>query len=358
MPRSRELRGVVVPDVDDRAVKRNVERPLSRTMDRVGRITPTLNLDGIRNQVSNLFGGGGGGGAAGGGLGRDSVQVAQLDALDDIKDILRRQDGGGGRGGGLLTGLGLGRALGGGGAALGLGAAGTAAGLFGLAGGAWKGTEMLNEEVGMFSNEEISNAIPGGIMTGFPKHLARGSSSLLGLSGDIGERLGLVENADEFEQSLKRGMTSAADTFLSRMEVGLQWWTEDVPEAIRSLRFPKLPDLSNLQLPGPVRRAVDVFDQLSGGGGMTSRTVDLSERASDPSLSFSERRLAQGALGNRRRQGESDTVTVESPILDIDEIRIDGRDILNDLQQKLDQKLSELEREVSKLEDEIKRSGL
>lgn len=151
------ITGIVKPSMDDGALDRET-RKLEQVVEEASTIRPNLDLRGVGRRLSNTLqravpgagllggiigrgGGAGGGDAVGAAVGGEGIQAAQLEVLDDIHDELEKigasggmGGGGGGGAGGLLTGLGIGRAVGGGGTALaglgmaGLGTAGAMAG--------------------------------------------------------------------------------------------------------------------------------------------------------------------------------------------------------------------------------------
>lgn len=135
---------LTVPDRELRSVRTQIE-------DEVGAVT----VDVAPSRMPARTDGG-----PAGGVGAQGVQVTQLEVLKDIKDLLEKQaatGGGDGGGGGLLTGLGLGRALSGGGGR-GLAAGGLfAGGTTGLAAGSVVAAGTL---AGLEGRQQLQQRVP------------------------------------------------------------------------------------------------------------------------------------------------------------------------------------------------------
>lgn len=245
MARESRLTGVVVPDVDDRAMEQNVQRPMERALDRASNITPDLNMRGVGQRLSRLvpggglladaIGGGGRGGQTVGGLGETDIQAAQLAKLEDIHDEIRKGNiseaqsgggGGGGVGGSLLAGFGLRSLIGGGSggllSALGIGT--TAGGAAGITAGA-------GALAGL--RDRISRRAPETGMGLFP--ISPGSPALLGMSS-IRQQLG-IERPRSFED-----LPSPPDLGLGNIQM------PDLPD-LSSMEWPELPGLNSLEWP-------------------------------------------------------------------------------------------------------------
>jgi hypothetical protein len=206
--------------------------------DRLGGFSVRATAGGTRSSVSPLSDGGR---SVGGGI-RETL-TEQTDVLVQIRDAIEEgsfaaasgQGGGGGTtiisGGGALGRLGS--------------AAGTvarAAGPVGLAAGAGY---VLQDQLGKFEPEKflglnknpLFSALNG--ITGGGAGAAVGLGNiLLGQSGDIGEALGLVDDADAFEQSLIDGARSAKQQLIEGSKTGVAFWTKDVPAALSDLSPP------------------------------------------------------------------------------------------------------------------------
>lgn len=200
MARQSEIRAVVAPEPDDRSLGQTADRveeslgeAVNNAFDprqiasKVGRALQRSVPGGsiLGSVFDRLRGGaaGGGGGAGGGATGDTTVAVAQLEALQDIRDILEKRavsggggaGGGGGGGAGLLGGLGIARLLGGGGLAS-LGMAGALLGSAGIAGA------FLGSRVGSASPGEL--ATPGQRGLEFVQQMQAGG-------GNVGTSLGI-----------------------------------------------------------------------------------------------------------------------------------------------------------------------
>ena len=312
------MRGVVKPDFDDRALDREVSK-LERRMDDAARIVPELNIGSrLRSQLESLVPGGkqiGRGvdrvrdklspasqqqtSSTQGARSTETLLVAQLDKLTDIEDMIEklavtdRGDGGGGGGGGAGLGFTLGRVFGGGGGGI--------AGLLGGTAGTVAGGIGLSALLGNPANE--------GTLT---NRAGDAGARLLG-----GERFANM-SGDERQAETYRRIQQATNDLSDRLSTvvsdiqSFEWPIPEIPE----LRVPEVPALDVPDLPRlefetpPWLGRIEQF--LSGplfGSGQT-----VAERAGDQSLSFSERRLAQGDAGNRARQGKPLDVQVENEV--------------------------------------------
>jgi hypothetical protein len=163
-----------------------------------------------------------------GGTGRRSIRdiyETQTELLVQIRDAIEEGSFANSGGGGttILGGLGLGGAV---------GTAGAVGGAIGLGGliqnqfGEFSITELMEQQLS--PEMSIANAFTGG---GAGAAMGLGNI-LLEQSGDIGEMLGLVDDAEAFEQSLIDGGMQLRETIIEGSRTGVAFWTEDVPQAI------------------------------------------------------------------------------------------------------------------------------
>jgi len=156
MSRRAEVAGIIRPEVDDRALDREAQDMEGR-LDEAATLSPDIDVRGLQRQLERAIPGGGaigtaidavtgggGGGQVGGAdavpSGDGTVQMAQLEVLNDIQDELEKLAGGGiasGDGGGAAGGGGLLASLSGG--ALGTSGGGLLGGAAATAGGALAG---------------------------------------------------------------------------------------------------------------------------------------------------------------------------------------------------------------------------
>lgn len=209
---------------------------------------------GVRASITPAISDGGQAGGGGGGL-RDRL-TEQTDVLIQIRDAIEEQAfsqaaGGGGGGTTIISG---GGALGKLGSAA--GTAARAAGPIGLAAGAGY---LAQDQLGKFEPEKLLglNKNPlfnllNGITGGGAGAVLGIGNILLGQSGDIGEALGLVDDADAFEQSLIDGARDAKQQLIEGSKVGVAFWTKDIPSAIANLDPPSwVQDLTSFRLTEP-----------------------------------------------------------------------------------------------------------
>jgi hypothetical protein len=163
-----------------------------------------------------------------GGTGRRSVRdifETQTELLVQIRDAIEEGSFANSGGGGttILGGIGLGGAI---------GTAGAVGGAIGLGGliqnqfGEFSITDLMEQQLS--PEMSIANAFTGG---GAGAAMGLGNI-LLEQSGDIGEMLGLVDDAEAFEQSLIDGGMQLRETIIEGSRTGVAFWTEDVPQAI------------------------------------------------------------------------------------------------------------------------------
>jgi hypothetical protein len=180
----------------------------------------------------------------------------------------------------------------------------------------------------------VANALTGG-----------GAGAALGLGNilfeqipDIGEKLGLIEDAEKFETRLMDVARNFDTHFSNVVRKASLFWTRDVPDAIRNIEFPDLPN--------PFRRLMEF---LGGSGGKRR----VAPNATSMGLSPSDQRLVNlSTRGNRGRTSPEMNVDL-SPNIDLG-INLDPSG-LNDFQRQLEQELMQSGRFIDKIVSAVER---
>lgn len=311
MARSAELRAVVAPETDSRALEREADKVEQSMSEAVSGLAAGVDTNSLRRKLERAIPGGGilggaidrargggrgpsrGGGGGGAGATQTAgtgIQARQLGALNDIHETLEKIGqsggvGGGGGGGGLLSGFGIARLLAGAGGAgsLGIGALATIGGASGLLGG--KG--FLDALNGKPQSEQ------GPIMQSAMEGLQQFVGSPAGPFGALGKIA---------EGGLEILSTGQADKFGQALSNSVQWpdpsWLEnlanmqiDAPDWVSSLQL-DVPDwLERLFDSGPPQSQGDVSGEGGGYG------YDSSPSGSEREIKERARRRGDGSGG-------------------------------------------------------------
>lgn len=329
MPRKAEIEGVVKPGVDNRSLdqtERTIQDSLQNATDKMfdaRQIRRTLEqavpggqiAGGIVDRIrgGGTRGGGGGGGSAGG----NTVQLAQLETLNDIQDTLEKMAvtgaSGGGGGGGLLGGGLLARAaIGGGtlatagavgggilgGLGLGLGATNVLSnsGALGDVQAAGKGTQDVLGQQASRTGLKALNFASGGRF----EALAKAGAAIEGTS--TGKNQQAAEEIQQLDNIF--GQSTLSEQLDSTLNSEPSWLSDLQEPGISEPQW--VSDLANIQFETPawVNSLLSTLGAQGANGQTGSQTTTQS--ASDAPVSGLNRaRLAElrGPTGNSQTGG-------------------------------------------------------